>query len=83
MNAKITFTEKPIFNYPNNKFIFTSKIDGLENSWSLCFIVTLKVDELTYIGYTYLLFDPNQVFPVNTKFKCFWGDKVLLNGEII
>jgi len=83
MNAKIKFIEKPIFNYPYNKFMHTTKIEGVENLFSLCFIMNLKLDELTYMGYAFLLIDPNETFQADTKFQCLAGTKVILDGEFI
>jgi len=81
MKAKIVFTEKAYFNYSNNRFIFPSKIEGLENSYSLCFEMTSELDKLTFIGDASLLIDPDRVFSAGTKFQCLWGRKTLLNGE--
>lgn len=83
MKAKVVFTEKAYFNYSSKRFIFPSKIEGLENSYSLCFETTNQIDDLTFIGDASLLIDPDRTFDAGTKFQCFWGSKILLNGEFL
>lgn len=83
MNTKVFFKEKTYFNYSQNRFAHPVKIDGIENVYTLCFTMTSKLDELTYLGDGFLLFDPNKVLPIGTKFYCELCGKLYFHGEFV